>query len=375
MCKFLSNFARKLLLMSLNEHIKSALKGYDEHQIFVLADSCLTLDLPYPTLRMEASEQNKSLESASQIWSWLTEQNATRKAVLVNVGGGTICDLGGFAAATYLRGIDYINVPTTLLAMVDAAIGGKTGVNLEYRPASPDRTHTATLTDQRPILLKNRVGAFRMPKAVIIEPAFLETLPTDELLSGFGEVLKTALLSDEQTFASALSSIDNLATLGRLSGVSQLIDTCRTYKESVVARDPEEQNIRKVLNFGHTVGHALEEIRPASPDRAQNTEYRPKHGYCVVWGMIAELYLSVVLLGCPKALLQQLTKVMLDYYGRPKCNCKQQDELINLMRCDKKNASESAINFTLLKKAGDPIINQVAAEDLIKEALDYLFSL
>ena len=348
---------------------------YEQTQIFVLADSCLTLDLPYPTLRMEASEQNKSLESASQIWSWLTEQNATRKAVLVNVGGGTICDLGGFAAATYLRGIDCINVPTTLLAMVDAAIGGKTGVNLEYRPASPDRTQTATLTDQRPVLLKNRVGAFRMPKAVIIEPAFLETLPTDELLSGFGEVLKTALLSDEQTFASALSALDNLATLGRLSRVSQLIDTCRAYKESVVARDPIETGLRKVLNFGHTIGHAIEEgLTSHSEAGTLPAAKRSLHGYCVLWGMVAELYLSVVLLGCPKELLQQLTKVMLDYYGRPNCNCKQQDELINLMRQDKKNAASDAINFTLLKKAGDPIINQVAAEDLIKEALDYLFS-
>lgn len=328
---------------------------YEQTQIFVLEDSCLALDLPYPTLRMEASEENKSLESASEIWTWLTKKNATRKAVLVNIGGGTICDLGGFAAATYLRGIDYINVPTTLLAMVDAAIGGKTGVN-----------HGG---------LKNRVGVFRMPKAVIIEPSFLETLPTDELLSGFGEVLKTALLIGDGVFASALSAFDKLASLGRLSRVSQLIDTCRAYKESVVAQDSTETGLRKVLNFGHTVGHAIEEsLASHSETVTLPAAKRSLHGYCVVWGMVAELYLSVVLLGCPKELLQQMTKVLLDYYGRPNCNCKQQDELINLMRQDKKNAASDAINFTLLKKAGDPIINQVASEDLIKEALDYLFS-
>jgi 3-dehydroquinate synthase len=142
-----------------------------------------------------------------------------------------------------------------------------------------------------------------------------------------------------------------------------MIEECRKYKEQIVCQDPEEKGIRKVLNFGHTIGHALEEKTGS------------KHGYCVLWGMIAELYLSVVLLGCPKSLLQQLTKVMLDYYGRPSCNCKEQEELIDLMRQDKKNDSTTAINFTLLQKAGDPIINQVAEPKVIEEALDYLFSI
>jgi 3-dehydroquinate synthase len=350
-----STFAGRIGKKSMIKALEDIVSQYEQTQIFVLADGCLALDLPYPTLRMEASEENKSLESASEIWTWLTKKNATRKAVLVNIGGGTICDLGGFAAATYLRGIDYINVPTTLLAMVDAAIGGKTGVN-----------HGG---------LKNRVGVFRMPKAVIIEPSFLETLPTDELLSGFGEVLKTALLIGDGVFASALSALDKLASLGRLSRVSQLIDTCRAYKESVVAQDSTETGLRKVLNFGHTVGHAIEEsLASHSETLTLPAAKRSLHGYCVVWGMVAELYLSVVLLGCPKELLQQMTKVLLDYYGRPNCNCKQQEELINFMRQDKKNAASDAINFTLLKKAGDPIINQVAPKDLIKEALDYLFS-
>ena len=348
MSSFYSTFAGRLT-ESMIKGLEDIVAQYDKAQVFVVGDERLRLtgdglaELPYPTMWIEATEESKNIDTACRIWAWLTEQGATRKALLINIGGGVISDLGGFVAATYLRGIDYINIPTTLLAMVDAAVGGKTGVNLGG--------------------LKNRIGAFHMPKAVLIEPAFLQTLPKDELLSGYAEVLKTALLSDEKTFAFALANIDVLATLAPLSRLSLLIESSRAYKESIVIQDPTETGLRKVLNFGHTVGHALEEKTHA------------KHGYCVLWGMIAELYLSVVLLGCPKEPLQQLTKVMLDYYGRPNCNCKEQKELIALMRKDKKNVRESAINFTLLQKAGDPKINQVASEDLIEEALDYLFSL
>lgn len=354
--------------------LEDILTPYDSSQVFVLCDESLLADgerllvnggLPYPTMAVHASEENKSLETVIRVWNWLTEQGATRKALLINVGGGVTCDIGGFVAATYMRGIDYINIPTTLLAMVDAAIGGKTGVNLYQRP---------TTNDQRPILLKNRVGAFHLPKAVLIEPAFLQTLPKDELLSGYAEVLKTALLIGEEAFAKSLIVLENNPAIFETQPRryrDALINECRAYKESIVAQDPTETGLRKVLNFGHTVGHALEE----SGVRSHESGLRSKHGYCVLWGMIAELYLSVVLLGCPKEPLQQLTKVMLDYYGRPSCNCKEQKELIDLMRKDKKNACESAINFTLLQKAGDPKINQVASEEVIEEALDYLFSI
>ncbi|MBO4665857.1 MAG: 3-dehydroquinate synthase [Paludibacteraceae bacterium] len=335
--------------------LQDILQQYDHAQVFVLCDERLRVtderlrvtgdglrELSFPTFFIHASEQNKSLDTVACIWNWLSEHGATRKALLINIGGGVTTDLGGFAAATYLRGIDYINIPTTLLAMVDASIGGKTGVNLGG--------------------LKNRAGAFHMPKAVLIEPAFLQTLPAEELLSGYAEVLKTTLLHSEQAFAQALVALDELTTTRHID--RKLIEACKQYKESIVAQDPTETGLRKVLNFGHTVGHAIEE--------AANDQ---RHGYCVLWGMIAELYLSVALLNCPKEPLQQLTRVMLDYYGRPNCNCKQQHKLIDLMRKDKKNADAKAINFTLLKKAGDPIINQVAADEVIEEALDYLFSL
>ena len=357
-----------------NARLSTLLAAYSPAQVFVLCDSNVSVELPYPMLRVEALETNKSLATAERIWQFLAENGATRQAVLVNIGGGVICDLGGFAAATYMRGVDYINVPTTLLAMVDAAIGGKTGVNLDR---CTDRTQTAVLTEHR--LLKNYVGAFRLPKATVIDTSFLETLPAKEMMSGFGEVLKTALLRGENAFASALQFLnhyhDHHGTIGgylkapeKLS-VTELINACKEYKESIVAQDPEESGLRKVLNFGHTVGHALEE-------RLSIIDYRLSgHGYCVMWGMVAELYLSVVLVGCPRELLTQMSHVMVEYFGRPTCNCKQQSELVALMRQDKKNATSDAINFTLLRNAGDPIINQIADESLIQEALDYLFSL
>jgi len=340
--------------MNVKELLNTIQRDFPNRQILVLADERLRMigyGLPVtgdgiPVMEIKASEENKSLTAAEQIWTWLTANGATRQAILVNLGGGVICDLGGFAAATYLRGIDYINIPTTLLAMVDAAVGGKTGVNLHG--------------------LKNRIGAFRQPLNVIIEPAFLDTLHANELLSGYGEMIKTALLIGEKSFERCLEILNDMSsiteTLPRRYR-DAMIDECRAYKEKIVGQDPEEKDLRKVLNFGHTVGHALEEKTGAL------------HGYCALWGLVAEMYISVVKLGCPKKILQQLTQVMIEYYGRPQCNCKEQNELIDLMRKDKKNSTEDAINFTLIRKAGDPIINQVADRSIIEEALDYLFSL
>ena len=359
----------------MNEALKNHIRDYDGTQIFVLRDSKVSCDLPYPTLVIEVSEENKSLATVERVWNWLAEQNATRKALLINVGGGCLCDIGGFAAATYMRGIDYINVPTTLLAMVDAAIGGKTGVNL--RPAAPDRIQN---TEYR--LLKNYIGVFRLPKAVIIEPAFLETLPPEELLSGLGEVLKTALLTGGDTLSKALQITElRQDHYGTSSGfraaflqpeLTNLIAACKSFKESVVNQDPEEKGLRKVLNFGHTVGHAMEESKG---ERREVRGERVRHGFCVAWGIIAELYLSVVVLGCPRELLTQISHFVIENFGKPQCNCKQEGELIALMHKDKKNASADHINFTLLRKAGEPVIDQVVDEGLIQEAIAYLFSL
>jgi len=327
----------------MDAELESILAQYDSNQIFVICSSRSAQPLLYPTFQLEDGEAAKSLAMAEELWKWLTEHDATRKALLINIGGGTVCDLGGFVAATYLRGIDYINIPTTLLAMVDASIGGKTGINLGG--------------------LKNRVGAFYPPKAVLTDMRYLETLPTEEILSGYGEILKCGLLEGRAVFARAAQSLEDFMNGSQEAVSMEVIASARAYKEHIVASDPREDGLRKVLNFGHTAGHALEEKTHA------------KHGYCVMWGMIIEVYLSVIKLGFPKEILTCLNQLMLSYYGRPSCNCKEQDELVSLMRKDKKNAQANAINFTLLRQPGEPLINQVATDNEIREGIEYLFSL
>ena len=255
-------------------------------QIFILSDDFFcapendryTIDirkiydrytLDYERMTVTASEDNKSLATVERVWSFLHEHHATRKSLLINIGGGTICDIGGFAAATYMRGIDYINIPTTLLAMVDAAHGGKTGINF--------------------CGIKNMIGAFRQPVQTIIEPAFLSTLSTRDFLSGYAELLKTLLLdpasqrlttNDKRltTFSSALSFLEDyfeqnniLQITPHQSHITNLIDKAISIKQHYVSSDPTEQGLRKALNLGHTIGHALEEL---SNNQSQITNHK-----------------------------------------------------------------------------------------------------
>lgn len=306
----------------------------------VVRDRNVPYDLA-PCLALDVTEQSKSLETVQQIWDWFFELGLTRRDEVVAVGGGALTDMVGFACATYKRGVPYVNVPTTLLAMVDASTGGKTGIN--YRG------------------LKNSIGAFYPPKETIIDTKWLETLPVKEFLSGFGEVLKTGLL-DAALWPDVLQY--DLETMP-LDDLKPLITRCVDVKERFVHADPHEEGLRKVLNLGHTFGHALEEVSLGTMP----------HGYAVVYGMIAELYLSVTKLNCPKEPLQQLTQVMLHYYGKPQCKCSDREKLVRLMQQDKKNERAAEINCTLLRGVGEPEINQVITPDEALEALDYLFSL
>jgi len=305
-------------------------------------------------LVLRTSEQTKSLETVQVIWDFLFAQEMTRKGLVIAVGGGVLTDLAGFAAATYKRGIDYINIPTTLLAMVDASSGGKTGFNYHG--------------------LKNSIGAFYPPVETLICPAWLKTLPTEQFLSGFAEMLKTGLVKKREGEKNALWE----ALLGYdldtmpLDSLAPLIEECVGVKEEIVAADPKESGLRKVLNFGHTFGHALEQIQMVN---GQWSNGKWLHGYAVVYGMIAELYLSVVKLGCPKEPLQQLTQLMLHYYGRPQCKCSDREALISLMQQDKKNERAAEINCTLLQEIGSPRTNLVITTDEANEALEYLFAL
>ena len=354
--------------------LSSLLQDIPQRQLFVLTDAnsaahCLPIlanyigDMPYNLLTIEAGERSKTLASVQLVWDFLLQHQATREALLINLGGGMITDLGGFAAATYMRGIRFVNIPTTLLAMVDASSGGKTGVDYQG--------------------IKNVIGTFTPPLATLIHPPFLQTLPTSELLSGFAEMLKHALIASKEEWVKLLQLVqDELPQEPFVQALSDrgLLQASIAIKEQVVAQDPHEVGLRKILNFGHTVGHAIESAALAHttlhpPTESYTTLYNPSHGYCVLWGMVAEVYLSVVHAGCPREVLQQLTQIMLQYYGRPQCDCKQREQLIQRMYQDKKNKANLSPNFTLLQNVGAPIINQHLSDTDINEALEYLFSL
>ena len=328
-----------------------------------------------PRLEIPDGEQHKTLATVEQIWHFLFSHRATRDDILVCVGGGVICDLGGFAASTYKRGMPHINVPTTLLAMVDAASGGKTG--FDYAG------------------IKNAIGTYAQPLDTLFIPSLIATLPPRELLSGYGEMLKHALLDTPDHWHQLLRL--DLETEAGVQALMPLIARSRAVKARIVQADPHEQGLRRALNLGHTVGHALEAQMLANGHPAP-------HGYCVVWGMVAALYLSIlhteeppISLACPGAqasppaakslaegdleglpslreVLRQLEQVMLRYYGRPVCNCKDQSQLLALMQQDKKNTA-SGIRFTLLRQIGDPLTDETPSPKSLAAALDYLFSI
>ena len=350
-------------------HLHSILADLPKGQLFVLTDShtaeyCLPIladsigQIPYHLLTIEAGEQSKNLASVQAVWDFMLKHRATREALLINQGGGMITDLGGFVAATYMRGIRFVNIPTTLLAMVDASSGGKTGVDYQG--------------------IKNVIGTFTPPVATLIHPDFLRTLPSTELLSGFAEMLKHALIASPKEWIKLLQLaqeelpqeqfVEALSSTGALQASIQI-------KENVVSQDPHEAGMRKILNFGHTVGHAIESTMLHHTTPHYTMLHHTSHGYCILWGMVAEVYLSVVHTGCPREVLQQLTQIMLQWYGRPQCDCKQREELIARMYQDKKNSANYPPNFTLLQEVGKPLINQYVKESDIDEALEYLFSI
>ena len=364
--KFFISLCPKMKTIDLNKDLLPFINRYE--QICLIGDKklrerALPIFENIPILWLEIDESKKSLDSVTQIWDFLFEHDMTRRGLVVALGGGVLTDMVGFAAATYKRGIDYINIPTTLLAMVDASSGGKTGINYYG--------------------LKNSIGVFAQPVETIIEPQWLSSLPPQEFLSGFGEMLKTGLIENTEYRIQSTDRLWNQLLQYDLDSMpidalTPLIRRCVAVKEHIVSADFHEQGQRKVLNFGHTFGHALEEVSIQNSEiRSQNSDFRSQmlHGYAVVYGMIAELYLSVVKLGCPREPLQQLTQLMLHFYGKPQCKCSDRGSLIALMQQDKKNERAAEINCTLLRSIGEPVINQVISPDEALEALDYLFSL
>jgi len=291
-------------------------------------------------ITIPSGDENKNITSALEIWKYLSENGATRKSLMINLGGGMITDIGGFTASTFKRGMRYINVSTTLLGAVDAATGGKTGINFSG--------------------LKNEIGVFAPADSVLIPVDFFRTLDDKNILSGYAEMVKHALIDTREEWEKVLKfDLENLD----FDKLKTLLETTIRIKERIVEQDPFEANIRKALNLGHTFGHAFESW-------SYKTDKPVLHGYAVMWGLLCELYLSFVKLDFPKDELLRLKYLIKEYYGTFEFSCKEYDALFELMTHDKKNDSKE-INFTLLADIGDIRINQTATKDEIFECFDF----
>ena len=333
-----------------SQALDNVLEGMNFNKLFVLTDvNTSQLVLPKVdevlkkhnaiTITIGAGDVNKNIESLAHVWKELGENGGTRRSALVNLGGGMITDLGGFAASTFKRGISFINIPTTLLSSVDAAVGGKTGINFNG--------------------LKNEIGVFNEADIVIISTMPLATLPIEEVKSGFAEMLKHGLLKGKETFERLLAYDFNNYNADTLL---ELLEESVNVKRDVVLQDPHEKGLRRALNLGHTVGHAFESM-------AMSRKQPIPHGYAVAWGAIVELILSHMQLGFPSDTLRRYADVVYHNYGVFHITCDDYPMLIELMRHDKKSNS-GEMNFSLLADVGDIKINCEANEDDVKAALD-----
>ncbi|MCF8330822.1 MAG: 3-dehydroquinate synthase [Bacteroidales bacterium] len=323
---------------------------YKDRSFFILTDEntsqyCLEILRDYipektviSVISISAGEKNKSINTAEFIWKELNQKHADRNSVLINLGGGTISDIGGFVASNYKRGISFINIPTTLMGMVDAAIGGKNAVNLNE--------------------IKNSIGTYRQPDSVYINPVFLKTLPQSEILSGYAEIFKYALIND-----SGLWEILKKKSFTAFESLEDLITYSVLIKAEIVEQDPWEKGIRKTLNFGHTLGHAFETFL--------NRMNRPvSHGYAVAAGILCESYLSMRINKLQKKEFEAITTTI--HLNFPKLLIRENNdqELISIMKNDKKNQQDK-INCSLLNQIGEGKYDQLIPEELLIEALNY----
>ena len=339
-----------IISTNLETELATAVGECERDRIFILVDEtterlCLPLILGFDSVRgaevitIGATDENKTLESITHVWNCLQQGGATRHSLMINLGGGMVTDLGGFAASTFKRGMNYINIPTTLLAMVDASVGGKTGINFGG--------------------LKNEIGVFSTAKSVILDTLFLRTMDHENICSGYAEMLKHGLIANDAMWAELVDFDLDVIDYHQLS---RMLEDSVKVKERIVEEDPTERGIRKALNLGHTVGHAFESLA---------LKRKPiLHGYAVAYGLICELYLSHVKTGFPIEKMRQTVRFITENYGRMSITCDDYPTLLELMTHDKKNVG-SDINFTLLGGVGDIRINQTATKEEIEEALDF----
>lgn len=291
-------------------------------------------------IEIEAGEEHKTIETCVGVWNALSELEADRKSLLINLGGGVVTDLGGFVASAFKRGISFINIPTTLLAMVDASVGGKTGVDLGN--------------------LKNQIGVINFSDMVLVDTNYLETLPQNEMRSGLAEMLKHGLIQDE-VYWNKMSNLSNFTT----NDLDKLIHESIIIKKNVVTEDPNENGLRKTLNYGHTLGHAIE-----SYFLSHKTKPTLLHGEAIAVGMVLATFISHRLLDFPKEKLENIKKVMLKTYGSVTFDANDIEAIITLLKFDKKN-SHGNINFVLLEDIGKTKIDCIVDNELIFKAFDY----
>lgn len=334
------------------DKLRVLLDHHSYSSVFILADHntakhCLPLFLASmstlddcPVLQIPAGESHKHLQSCTIVWQQLSDLGADRKSLLINLGGGVVTDLGGFVAATFKRGIDFVNVPTTLLSMVDASVGGKTGVDLAG--------------------LKNQIGVITHPKMVLVDARYLDTLPENEYKSGYAEMLKHGIIRDAAYFE-LLSEFKNRKSKDLESYIHHSV----SIKNTVVTEDMYESNLRKILNFGHTLGHAIETHFLSHP-----TQPSLLHGEAIAVGMILEAHLATQLCGFSMENAQKIKSVFLDIFPKVALTNEDKEAILQLLKFDKKN-SHGKVKFVLLQELGVPAIDVEVASEYFEESFAF----
>ena len=334
--------------LALNKHLKTS----NYSKIFLLVDEnthkdCLSLFLSQveflldiEIIEIESGEINKTIDTCVGVWNTLSDFDADRKSLLINLGGGVITDLGGFVASTFKRGISFINVPTSLLAMVDASVGGKTGVDLGT--------------------IKNQIGVINNPEMVLINTSFLTTLPKNHIDSGKAEMFKHGLINSE-SYWNKFNDTQNL----KQDEIDNLIYESVIIKKEIVDKDPFEKGLRKSLNFGHTLGHAIESYFLSNESKTTLL-----HGEAIALGMILECYISSKLLDFPINSCLDVKKLMLNTYKKVDILDMDINPIIELLKYDKKN-EHGNINFVLLEAIGKPKLDCLVDDNLIHESFKF----
>ena len=319
--------------------------------VFLLLDSntdihCLDLFIKksgitdFNKVVVKDGEKSKSIDTCEYVWDYLNSNNGDRKSLLINIGGGVVTDLGGFIASTYLRGVDFINVPTTVLCMVDAAFGGKTGINFKS--------------------IKNQIGVINKPKGVLIDIDYLKTLNKEEYINGFAEIYKHSLITDNEEL-----QFENLVKFDFKKDIRDIIHSYSSIKKKVVELDLYESNYRKILNLGHTIGHAVESYSIISKDMNDL-----KHGEAIAVGLITELYISHKIHQFDYNELLSIKEELLRHFNRNIYTASDQKEILKIMRYDKKNY-DNKVKYVLLKGIGNPVIDQDVEDELFFKSFEF----